>query len=135
MVSLRALGLKLGRFGLVGGISTLLYMGSATLGVRWAGLPVQAANTLAICISGTWGYIGHYYLTFRADTAHGAGVARFLALFALGYGVSSVIVYLNERLGLAPEIGSATVSVVLPVMNFVVMQLWVFARRSRAGTR
>lgn len=125
----RALGLKLGRFGLVGAISTLLYLGVSELGVRWFGIPALAANTLAIFASGAWGYVGHYYLTFRADTAHGAGVARFMVLFVLGYGVSSAIVFLNQRIGLPPEIGAATASVVLPVMNFFLMQLWVFAGR------
>lgn len=124
----RALGLKLGRFGLVGAISTLLYLGVSELGMRWFGLPALVANTLAIFVSGAWGYVGHYYLTFQAETAHGAGLARFTGLFVLGYGVSSVIVFLNQRLGLPPEIGSATASVVLPVMNFFLMQLWVFAR-------
>ena len=96
--------------------------------MRWLGMPALAANTLAIFVSAAWGYVGHYYLTFRADTAHGTGVARFMALFVLGYGVSSAIVSLNQRLGLPPEIGTATAAVVLPVMNFFVMQLWVFAR-------
>jgi len=123
----RALGLKLGRFGLVGAMSTLLYLGVSELGVHWFGMPALAANTLAIFTSGTWGYVGHYYLTFRADTAHGTGLARFMVMFALGYGVSSAIVFLNQFLGLPPEIGTATASVVLPVMNFFLMQLWVFA--------
>ena len=128
----RTLGLKLGRFGLVGAISTLLYLGVAELGVRWFGVPAQAANTLAIFVSGAWGYVGHYYLTFQADTAHGTGIARFAGLFVLGYAVSSAIVFLNQRLGLPPELGTVTAAVVLPVMNFFLMQLWVFARRGGA---
>ncbi len=129
----RAFGLKLGRFGLVGAVSTLLYLGCSELGVRWIGLPVLAANTVAIFVSGAWGYVGHYYLTFRADTAHGTGLARFLVLFGLGYGVSSAIVFLNQLLGLPPEIGTVTASIVLPVMNFILMQLWVFTTRGGAG--
>jgi putative flippase GtrA len=129
----RTLGLKLGRFGVVGAISTLLYLGLSELGVRWLGMPALAANTLAIFISGAWGYVGHYYLTFRADTAHSTGLTRFMVLFVLGYGVSSAIVFLNQLLGLPPEIGTVTASVVLPVMNFILMQLWVFTARGGAG--
>jgi putative flippase GtrA len=131
-VRLRALGLKLGRFGVVGAISTLLYLGASELAVRWFGLPVEVANTLSIFLSGAWGYVGHYYVTFRADTAHGTGLARFLLLFVLGYVVSSAIVFLNQRLGLPPESGTITASIVLPVMNFILMQLWVFARHTGA---
>ena len=132
-MTLRAWGMKLGRFGVVGAISTLLYLGAAELGVRWLGLPALVANTAAIFISGTWGYVGHYYVPFRADTAHGTGLARFLVLFALGYAVSSAIVFVNQRLGLPPEIGTITASIILPVMNFIVMQLWVFAHRAAPG--
>jgi putative flippase GtrA len=132
-VTARAWGLKLGRFGVVGAISTLLYLGVAELGVRWFGLPAMVANTLAIFVSGAWGYVGHYYLTFRADTAHGTGLVRFLIMFALGNAVSSAIVFLNQGLGLPPESGSIAVAIGLPVMNFVVMQLWVFARPAGSG--
>ena len=125
----RAWGWKIGRFGVVGVISTLLYMGTTELGVRWFGLPVLVANSLAIFLSGAWGYIGHYYVTFRADTAHGTGLARFLLLFALGYAVSNLIQFLNQYLGLPPESGTIAVTIALPVMNLILMQLWVFAGR------
>jgi putative flippase GtrA len=123
----RAFGFKLGRFGIVGVISTLIYVVMATIGARWTALPIVVVNAVAITASGAWGYIGHYYLTFRSDAAHGASAARFFALFGLGYVASTGIVFLNQQLALPPELGTAVVTIFLPVMNFLVMQLWVFS--------
>ena len=125
----RAFGFKLGRFGVVGVISTFLYIVIATIGARWTPFPILAVNAVAFVVSGIWGYLGHYYLTFRSDAAHGSSVLRFLVLFALGYVASSAIVFVNQRLGLPPEIGTVIVAVFLPLMNFGIMQLWVFTRR------
>lgn len=130
-LSSRSFGLALGRFGAVGLISTLTYVVVATVSVRWAALPVLAANTVAYATSGVWSYFGHYYLTFRSDAAHGASVARFFVLFGLGYAASIGIVAADRRLGLPPELGTIMVAGFVPVMNFVVMQLWVFAGRGR----
>jgi putative flippase GtrA len=125
----RALGLKLGRFGTVGIVSTLIYAMVATTGSRWTSLPLVIVTTIAYIASGAWGYFGHYHVTFRSDAAHRSSVAKFVVLFAIGYAVSTGIVLVNHRLRLPPEIGTVIVSAVLPVMNFVIMQLWVFAGR------
>lgn len=125
----RSFGLKLGRFGLVGGLSTVIYVVLSMAGNAWTGLPAELINTIAYCCSGAWGYVGHYHFTFRSDAAHRTGVAKFIVLFWAGYVVSSFLVLLNESLGLPRPLGPLVATIVLPIMNFVIMQLWVFASR------
>jgi putative flippase GtrA len=133
----RAFGLKLGRFGIVGLISTAIYVVVATIGTRWTPLPLVLVSTAAYLASGVWSYVGHYHITFRSDTVHGTSVPKFFVLFGLGYAVQTGIVILNRRVGLPPELGTVAVAILLPVMNFIIMQLWVFAghRVVPGGTR
>ncbi|MGB8843266.1 MAG: GtrA family protein [Aliidongia sp.] len=130
----RAFSLKLGRFGVVGLVSTLIYAVIAAIGNNWTALPAEAVNSIAISISGLWSYIGHYRFTFRSDAAHGSSLARFFVLFALGYAVSSGIVLVSDRLGWQRNLATAIIVIIIPVINFVAMQLWVFAQ-SHAGPR
>jgi putative flippase GtrA len=125
----RALGFKLGRFGVVGILATVIYVVVATIGNRWTALPPVLVSTIAYCCSGAWSYVGHYHITFRAGTAHRTSIAKFIVLFCSGYAVSSGIVLLGEALGLLRDFATAAAAVVLPIMNFVIMQLWVFAGR------
>jgi putative flippase GtrA len=134
-LSFSAFGLKLGRFGAVGLASTLIYVVVATAGARATALPILAVNAAAYVASGVWSYVAHYHITFRADVAHRDGALRFLVLFMLGYVASSLIVFLNQGFGLPSEVGTIAVALFLPAMNFVVMQLWVFARRRAAPAR
>ncbi|MEA2755333.1 MAG: hypothetical protein QOJ54_1622 [Aliidongia sp.] len=129
----RAFGLKLGRFGIVGLVSTLIYAAVAAIGNNWTQLPAEAVNSIAICISGLWSYLGHYRFTFRSDAAHRSSVIRFFVLFALGYAVSSGIVLLSDRMGWPRNLATAIIVIIIPVINFVAMQLWVFA--SGTGSR
>jgi putative flippase GtrA len=123
----RAFGLKLGRFGVVGLVSTLIYAVIAVLGNNLTALPAEAVNSIAICISGLWSYIGHYHITFHSDAAHRSSFAKFFVLFALGYAVSSGIVLLSDRLGWSRNLATAVIVITIPAINFVAMQLWVFA--------
>ena len=125
----RSFGLKLGRFGLVGGLSTVIYVVLSISGNAWTALPAELVNTIAYCCSGAWGYVGHYHITFRSDAAHKASIARFVVLFLSGFVVSSGIVFVNQALGLPRQLGPLVATIVLPVMNFIIMQLWVFAGR------
>jgi putative flippase GtrA len=128
----RAFGLKLGRFGVVGLISTLIYAVIAALGNNLTALPAEAVNSIAISISGLWSYVGHYHITFRSDAAHRSSLAKFFVLLALGYAVSSCIVLLSDRLGWPRNLATAMIVITIPIINFVAMQLWVFARSHTA---
>jgi|HubBroStandDraft_1064217.scaffolds.fasta_scaffold00855_14 putative flippase GtrA len=122
-------GGKLGRFGLVGLLSTLLYGAVAVIGNNWTTLGGEAVNIIAFCTSSIWSYAGHYHITFRSDAAHRSSLVKFFALCGAGFGISSAIVVVNDRLGLPRNLATAIVAAILPVTNFLVMQLWVFTRR------
>ena len=113
----------------VGVLATLVYAVVALSLNNGTALPAELVNALAFGASGVWSYIGHYHITFRSDAAHRSSILRFLVLAAIGYAVSSAIVKVNDRLGLPRNLATVMVTFVLPVLNFVLMQLWVFARR------
>ena len=131
----RAFGLKLGRFGLVGLISTLVYVVAATILVHWTALPTLLINAVAFVASGAWGYLGHYYVTFRSDASHRTSFVKFFVLAAIGYAFSNGVILLDQHFGVSPDLGTGFIAVTMPVLNFVLMQLWVFAsgRAAPAG--
>ena len=77
------------------------------LRLSWTVLPPLLVSSIAYCCSGAWSYLGHYHITFRADTAHRTSIAKFIVLFGSGYAVSSGIVLLGEVLALPRDVATA----------------------------
>ncbi|SHK86664.1 Putative flippase GtrA (transmembrane translocase of bactoprenol-linked glucose) [Roseovarius marisflavi] len=121
------------RFGVIGvavaGVYVLLY-----LALQGLGLPQAGANALAFGIAVLVQYAGQARFTFGRRMADTAQIVRFGVMIALGFVTSAVITgVIAPQMGLADWLAAVTVTVILPVQNFVLMTLWVFSGQHFQG--
>ncbi len=121
---------KLVRFAGVGGSATVIYAGLAAgfgaLGVRAVG-----ASLVAYAFAGLFGYFGHKRVTFRSDRGHGEEAPRFAAASVMGAAIATAApLALTDAAHLPGLVAIAFTCVAVPAMNFLVLDLLVFSRRS-----
>ena len=115
------------RFGLVGIAATALY---ALLAYAFAYLIPWSAglgSLIAYAISAAFSYLGHRLFTFKNRDTIAGSASRFAGVNVLAYGVSAVIPWaMTDWLGYAPVVSIALVCLVIPAMNFLLLNLFVF---------
>ncbi len=120
-------GTRLVRFGVVGVGATFVY---AIVAYILAGVfPRSAAlaSLIAFSISGVVSYYGHRLFTFKSGGSHARSAPRFVGVNLLAYGFSAAIPWiLSDWLGYRPTISIAIVCIVIPVMNYLLLNLFVF---------
>jgi len=125
---------RVSRFALIGGMATLIYVVLAFVLSGGAGpviLPAVAASIAAYAVAAVFSYSGHKYFTFVSGGAHVFEAPRFAALTALGLGISWLVpAVMADGLGLSPAWPIIVTCLVVPVLNYVVLERWVFASRS-----
>lgn len=119
------------RFALIGGLVALtyflLYLGFLQLGMT-RGIANGLAFLLAVCLQ----YAGQAGFTFGKRLDDPLQILRFMVMVGLGLVVSGLITgVIPPAFGLADWIAAATVTVVLPVQNYIFMTVWVFAEQQR----
>ncbi|MEX0303873.1 MAG: GtrA family protein [Leisingera sp.] len=115
------------RFSVVGATVAGLYVlgYSALLG---AGMAQPAANALAFAAAVAVQYVLQTAWTFRRPLALPDQMARFACTIAAGFAVSALITgALGPALGWADWLSAAAVTVILPIQNFIIFRLWVYA--------
>lgn len=118
------------RFGIVGGVATLVYFCCGLFLVMLCGLPALVGNALAYIISFGISYLGQSLWTFEAgDGAHRSMLPRFAATQAFGLALNSCIIWLLMRLGLAYEWAMPVAIALVPVVVYLICKYWVFRRR------
>jgi putative flippase GtrA len=128
MMSLSFLS-RISWFGVIGAMSSALYAAGASAGVDLFGWSRTTANTFGFLLSTPCSYIGHHYLTFRAEGDHQAYVPRFLVQACATYFLASAVTALNEQLGLNYLVGVFWVVVLVPLLNYILLAFWVFVGR------
>jgi putative flippase GtrA len=127
----RLAGLRVSRFALVGAGATLVYAMAASLlsGAFGAALmPAASASLAAYAIAAVFSYAGHKYMTFTSDGAHRLEVPRFAALTGLGLVFAWMLpLVLVDGMDFGPAIPIALTCVTVPVVNYVVLDRWVFS--------
>jgi putative flippase GtrA len=130
---LAGFGPKLLRFGLVGIAATALYAALAVLLMerRWIGLPAVYASLAAYAAAALFSYLAHKSVTFMSRGLHRTEAPRFVLLTAAGLAVAyAAPALLTGVLGL-PGIAPVLVTCVLiPALNLLALDRWVFARRN-----
>lgn len=90
-------------------------------------MPVALASLVAFGAGAVFSYFGHRLFTFRSKAAHGRSLSRFAGVNALAYATATGLPWiLCDRMGFAPLAGILAVCIVVPVMNFTLLNFYVF---------
>jgi putative flippase GtrA len=125
-------GLKvLARFGLVGIAATILYAALATALIqRDRGLSPVQASLVAYTAAALFSYLAHKFVTFMSIGSHRSQVPRFIVLTAAGFAVAYAMpALLTLDLGLPPIISVLATCLLIPALNLLVLDRWVFTER------
>jgi putative flippase GtrA len=123
--------LKLARFAAVGASSSLLYalLVSALLRVHDG---LIAVHCVAYALAIPYSYFAQRGFTFRSSRSHVVSFPRFLLTNAFSFLLSTGIVALAAALQLAAAIAVAAVIIIVPLINYLCLNIWVFPDRPSA---
>jgi putative flippase GtrA len=135
----RSIGVKLlARFGLVGIAATTLYAFLAIALVKWIGFTPVQASLAAYAAAAVFSYLAHKSVTFMSSGSHRSEAARFILLTATGFAIAyAAPALLTAKLGLPPIIAILVTCLLIPAINLLMLDRWVFAQRrpGRQGDR
>jgi putative flippase GtrA len=113
------------RFGIVGGVSFLVYLACMWFVVDRLGQNATLAAACAFCVATIVSYIGNTLWSFEAPI-RGATAVRFLVIVLLGLVANIVIAWALQRIGLGYVVISVIVFVTVPILNFLGHQFWTY---------
>ena len=123
--------MRLIRFSIVGVVVALIYL-ALFLAFRQLTLPRIFASTIALLIAVAVQYVLQTVWTFQKEAANQRHIVRFVAMVLAGMGIAAVITEIvGPRLGLTDAQAGMVVVVTLPIFNFVLLSLWVYAKPER----
>jgi putative flippase GtrA len=127
----RAQVLKLVRFGAVGLSSSLLYglLVSALLRVHDG---LIAVHCVAYALAIPYSYFAQRGFTFRSSRSHKVSFPRFLLTNIFSFLLSTGIVAMAAALRLPAAIAVAAVIIIVPLINYLCLNAWVFPDRTSA---
>lgn len=118
------------RFAVVGTVVAVLYV-LMYLAFLALGLTQPVANFLAFLVAVSVQYVGQTWWTFRKPLGRPEQIIRFGCTIGLGFLVSAGITgVLGPMLNWPDAVSAAVVAVVLPVQNYLIFRIWVFAEAS-----
>lgn len=125
-ISLVELG-RIIRFGVVGIGATLVYAVVTAAGNEALGIKPVLASIIGQAASTAVSYFGHALFSFRVKTNHQTYLWRFLVIAAFTFALNGAVTWLiADVLKLSPRIAIATVTVLIPIVNYVCNRFWVF---------
>ncbi|KUM25087.1 polysaccharide synthesis protein GtrA [Mesorhizobium loti] len=122
------------RFGSVGIVATILYAALAAFFARseWIGLAPVEASFAAYAAAALFSYLAHKSFTFMSAGPHRSEAPRFLLLTLTGLAVAyAAPSLLTVNLGLPFVVPVLVTCVVIPALNLLVLDRWVFPERRR----
>lgn len=119
---------QLVRYGVIGGLVTLLYALVYWLLVRHAGARPQIGNIAGYLVAVASGYVLHSRVTFRDHGERDRGTQlRFAAASLLSYALNAFWVWLmTEYFRLPPEAPIVLMATLTPILLFAINRWWVF---------
>jgi putative flippase GtrA len=102
---------------------------AAGLGLRHlAGLEEVTAAMLAVIIASPISYFGHALFTFRVGFADRSYALKFVGLIAITFVINWAIVKIGvQRIGIPYWLGLFTTTIIVPIVNYLLLRLYVFA--------
>ncbi len=133
VTSTNALWAKGLRFGLVGVSSGLVFAAVTALLVSGTGCGGKLASGCAYIASLPLNFVGHRNFSFRSESGLLGDAARFCAVHAVNLAVTlGAMAGAIDGLGLHYAFGVLGAVVLVPLTNFLLMNIWVFKRLSRS---
>ncbi|MEP2639748.1 MULTISPECIES: GtrA family protein [Roseobacteraceae] len=115
------------RFGLGGGVATLVYAGLAFALSTWTQTTSMATHFWAICLAIPSSYCIQRFFVFRDKQAMARTLPRFMVTACFAFSLSTVAVYLCESTFGLPKVLSFLVATAAVVSaNFLLLLGWVF---------
>lgn len=124
---------KLFRFGIVGGLATLLYFSMAWWLTVSVEIQATVASLTAYSVATLYSYTAHKFYTFRSNNNHSRELPQFLVLTMIGVILASAIpaiftTWLEWHAGYA----LAITCFLIPMINFIGMEKFVFRPDSQS---
>lgn len=116
---------KLIKFGLVGGVATLVHFIIASFAFL-ARPDALMANVAGFAVAFLVSAVGHLYWTFRVETARVVAFFRFLLIATLGFSASNLIVFLGKNLGFVEWLCLAAGILTVPPTTYALSRFWGF---------
>ena len=105
-------------------------------GQETAILPAALGSFTAYAVAALFSYTGHKYFTFVSGGEHLFEAPRFLVLTSLGLGFSWLLpVVLVDWFNIRPLVPILVTCIAVPMVNYLVLNRWVFATAIAAGDR
>ena len=125
---------RLVRFGLVGGMSTVIYAVFAWIFTVVLTMPAVVGSILAYCLAAVFSYNAHRRVTFRSDRPVAEEAPRFAGISFAGWIVAIISpLILTNGWGLPPIVAIVFASVAVPIMSFIGLERFVFRPRPEIG--
>lgn len=113
------------RFGLVGLLSTGIYMGLFALVIR--ALPPVESSVIAYALSAVLNFVMQSRFTFRQQALSGGSAVRFVLMHLFCMGVNSSLLWLATGPLALPAMASQAVIVVFVAgLSYLVSRFWVY---------
>lgn len=128
----RAPALRLVRFAVVGASSSLLYALIVFALLSWGIGPLPLVHCIAYALAIPYGYLAQRGFTFRSHASHVVAFPRFVATNAVSFAATSVFVVLADALRIHAAAVVLAVVVLVPLINYLCLNRWVFAQRPPA---
>lgn len=113
----------------VGGISGLIHLSVAFSAMHFADITPTRASLIGFVVANPFSYFGHKLVTFMVPERDAFEAARFVVSALIGLALASAIPYILIDWLSVPRLAAlATVVIVIPIVNYLAMRFWVFAR-------
>lgn len=91
------------------------------------------ASLVAYAVAAIFSYLGHKFFTFMSAGSHRFEAPRFAVLTGCGLAVAYLLpALLVGQFGLPVSVPILLTCILIPVVNFVVLDRWIFSGRSTA---
>lgn len=118
------------RFGLVGIAATALYAILVTVFMNLIGLSAVQASLAAYAAAALFSYLAHKSRTFMSRGRHRTEAPRFVLLTVVGLAVAyAAPALLTGVLGLPGVVPVLVICILIPALNLLILDRWVFAQR------
>lgn len=119
------------RFGLVGGLSTLVHMvvAQGLLATELASL--GWSNVVGFVIAFFVSFLGHYHFSFQRNTPFLRSMLRYGVIALMGFAVNNFVLLGLVSMNVLPEaVALAVAIIIVPVGTFIASRFWGFTAAS-----